>query len=185
MNTADTHPLRTGSQRPNQGGTDAIVVQDGAIPLRRSLVAVRDLAMQVLDLFRGQIATRKGELLVSFGPELPAAWMMDGPKMAWALSLLIGNALRYVGAGSMPRVRLTVDHRQASDELELSVEDNGRGMDPTELRWLFDTHPETGRPNGLGLLMVRDVVSSHNGALAVQSHVGEGTNVTIRLPRQG
>jgi hypothetical protein len=69
--------------------------------------------------------------------------------------------------------------------VELVVSDTGCGMTPEVLRRvsepLFTTKPE-GRGTGLGLSTVASLVERYGGELALDSEVGVGTTVTVRLP---
>jgi two-component system, cell cycle sensor histidine kinase and response regulator CckA len=70
-------------------------------------------------------------------------------------------------------------------EVRISVSDDGCGMDePTRAR-IFDpyfTTKKDGQGTGLGLVIVRDIVAAHSGNLEVESRMGQGTTVSVRLP---
>ena len=66
------------------------------------------------------------------------------------------------------------------------VSDTGAGMSSTTQAKIFDpfcTTKPNGRGLGLGLAAVQGIVRSHGGAIAVQSTLGEGTTVSVLLPR--
>ena len=76
--------------------------------------------------------------------------------------------------------------------LEISVSDNGVGIDPEELPKIFDKfyrvkHPKTRQVvgTGLGLAIVKGVVDSHHGSIDVKSEPGAGTTFRIVLPTLG
>jgi signal transduction histidine kinase len=74
----------------------------------------------------------------------------------------------------------------SSDDLEITVADNGVGIPTTVLASVFEpffTTKPVGAGTGLGLAMVRGFVEAAGGALIVTSEVGVGTSFTIRLPR--
>ncbi len=72
--------------------------------------------------------------------------------------------------------RAGVRLRGEADEIELLVEDEGRGFEPS----LLD---RPGPANGLGLLSIRERIDALGGAVSIQSTPGGGTRVEIRLPR--
>jgi signal transduction histidine kinase len=161
------------------------VVMCDAVPLRRSLVVVRDLVMRVLDLFRQQAPVTGIELQLDYAETVPVSFVADGEKITWAVSTLVGTALRHLREGSKGprRVSIMVDYEVASAELLIRVSDNGPGIPPERRRWLFETDPATGRSTGLALTMVRDVVLAHRGSIEVGARPGGGTSVTLRIPR--
>jgi CheY-like chemotaxis protein len=69
--------------------------------------------------------------------------------------------------------------------MKLSVRDTGHGMDPRTLEQIFNpffTTKKRDQGTGLGLSIVHGIVESYNGAIKVDSKVGEGTLFTIYLP---
>jgi two-component system NtrC family sensor kinase len=70
-----------------------------------------------------------------------------------------------------------------SREVEISVTDTGAGIAPELVSRIFDpffTTKEKG--TGLGLSVVYGIVEKHGGSMQVESRVGQGTTMTIRLP---
>lgn len=164
---------------------ELVVVVINAVPLRSSLVTVDELVGRTMDLFVAQ--TRDG--LVAFrvarAPDAPVAFHGDGEKLVWALATLVGNALRALAASERAHtIELRVTYDAEERAMVLSVEDDGPGMPPETARWLFDRDPRTGRAAGLALRLVHDVVAAHGGQIAVRSAPGEGTCVTLRVPRR-
>jgi two-component system, NtrC family, sensor kinase len=93
------------------------------------------------------------------------------------------NAVQALEPGGEVRVASAF----VGDEIMIAFKDNGCGIPSEELGRIFDpffTTREVGSGTGLGLTVSRDVVRSYGGILDVQSEVGAGTSVTIRLPLQ-
>jgi two-component system, NtrC family, sensor histidine kinase PilS len=90
------------------------------------------------------------------------------------------NAVRAMDAGG----RLHVHGREERGGYTIQFADTGRGMSPDELARLFtpfSTAFDGG--TGLGMAIVRKIVEDHGGTIELESRPGEGTTVTIHLPR--
>ena len=80
---------------------------------------------------------------------------------------------------------LTVEGREDAAWYSIKFRDTGRGMSVEELARVFtpfSTAFDGG--TGLGMAIVRRIVEDHGGAIDVESRPGEGTTVTILLPRE-
>jgi signal transduction histidine kinase len=90
------------------------------------------------------------------------------------------NAVRAMTAGGT----LTVIGREQADGYEIRFADTGRGMSPDELSRLFTPYSTAfDDGTGLGMAIVRRIVEDHGGTIDAESRPGEGTTVTISLPR--
>ena len=156
---------------------EVLVVE--ALPLRRAHTRLHELVMRTLDVFASQAKANGIDLTIDQAADVPAAFVLDGEKIAWALSTLVGNAVRY----AQKHVGVHVRWDAETHELVVDVVDDGRGIPEHRARWLFERNPASGESAGLALLMVRDVMSAHRGSVAVQSHHARGTTFTMRIPR--
>lgn len=99
-----------------------------------------------------------------------------------AVDELLANALRHTPEGGRVDVRLGL----RDGHVELTVTDTGEGFDPVEADRLFDRfHRGPGGPErrfGLGLALLREVVTSHGGTVEAVGRPGRGARFTLRLP---
>ena len=97
---------------------------------------------------------------------------------------LLSNALKFTPSGG----QVTVIMRGEAGELSLIVADNGVGIAPQDLERLGNPYEQAGdaqqraRGSGLGLSLVRAFAGLHGGRMEIQSELGEGTVVSVRLP---
>ncbi|WP_329109482.1 HAMP domain-containing histidine kinase [Micromonospora sp. NBC_01699] len=95
---------------------------------------------------------------------------------------LLANALTHTPAGG----RISVTLRSGDEHAELVVADTGEGFDQADARRIFDRfHRGAGsgdRRYGLGLALLREVVTSHNGTIEAEGYPGRGAIFTVRLP---
>lgn len=114
-------------------------------------------------------------------------FVIDGDRGALRQMLLnlIDNAIKY--GGDAVRVTLGLEH-DAQDQIRLTVGDDGPGISEVDLPLVFEkgyrgSHVRGSRVgSGLGLALVRSIVSWHSGMVSLESDPGAGTTVTILLP---
>jgi two-component system OmpR family sensor kinase len=109
----------------------------------------------------------------------------DRDLLFLAVHNLLDNALKFGGPGDAVQVRVS----EEDDLLMIEVADKGPGIPEAELPhvWedLYRGQAAQGIPgSGLGLGLVRTIVHRHGGEISLHSHVGEGTTVAIRLPKE-
>jgi two-component system phosphate regulon sensor histidine kinase PhoR len=109
----------------------------------------------------------------------------DRAELLQLLDNLIGNALRYGRRGS----RVTVSLERDGPMLRLAVRDEGEGIAAEHIPRLTQRfyRVDAGRSRaaggtGLGLAIVKHIVERHRGQLEIESKVGLGTTVHVRLP---
>jgi signal transduction histidine kinase len=94
---------------------------------------------------------------------------------------LLSNAIRYTPTGGSIVLRA----EEIKDRVQFFVRDSGRGIENERLPLIFgrfDTSGETGDGTGLGLALVRRLVESLGGQVAVESRIGFGTTFSFTVP---
>jgi two-component system heavy metal sensor histidine kinase CusS len=107
----------------------------------------------------------------------------DEPLFRRAISNLLSNALRHVSPGGT----VTIETRSEPVEVIVAVKDNGSGVAPNDLPKLFDRfyRGQNSRDGvGLGLSIVKSIMSLHHGTVEVTSELEKGTTVILRFPFQ-
>jgi NtrC-family two-component system sensor histidine kinase KinB len=97
------------------------------------------------------------------------------------LDNLLSNAIRYTPQGGSILLRA----EEIKDSVQFVVRDSGRGIETERLPLIFgrfDTSGEAGDGTGLGLALVRRLVESLRGQVAVESRLGAGTTFSFTLP---
>jgi two-component system, CitB family, sensor kinase len=148
------------------------------------LAVVEEPVLVALLLGKAAEATERGVELVVSDDTAVKATLIDPRDLVTVVGNLIDNAIDAALAAPPPR-RVTVTVRQDEAELLVRVADTGAGLDPAGLEQAFtrgwSTKP-AGRPHGrgLGLALVRQVVTRHDGSVEVAND--GGAVFTIRLP---
>jgi signal transduction histidine kinase len=158
-----------------------------ALPLRRTRTDLRALLRSTLDVMQRQAKAFDVTLSVDVDGRVPDVVSLDAEKIGWAVTVLVGNALRYVHHGSrlLPggSVAIRASYSQTDSQMTIDVQDDGPGIPVDKLPALFNARPGQTRL-GLGLSMVREVVAAHAGHMEVDSDTDplrHGTTIRLML----
>lgn len=114
-------------------------------------------------------------------PEKISKLFVDSEKIAWVITNLLSNAIRYTPQNG----RIIIGAKQEGNIVEIYVQDFGKGIDPRYHQSIFDRYfrvPGTKvQGSGLGLSISKDFVEAHNGTLTVESELGKGSRFTLRF----
>ncbi|GHD02140.1 hypothetical protein GCM10010313_15500 [Streptomyces violarus] len=166
----------------------------GTLPTGLPLAEVGEIVKRVGNsLIRAQLvgkllaASERGvRLRLSSGSFLPGD--IDGAgDVVTVVGNLVDNALDAVADMSRctPTVEVALHHDQSV--VELSVSDNGTGVDPVLRQWIFErgasTKPSSSPawPRGLGLPLVRAITEERGGTITVGDREGGGAVFTVRM----
>ena len=95
---------------------------------------------------------------------------------------LLDNAFKYTPPGGKVSIKTRVEQNQVI----LQVQDNGIGISPLDLPYIFDKFYRAGNVGnvagtGLGLSIVKSIIENHQGRIWIESSPGEGTTATVML----
>ncbi|MDP3382494.1 MAG: HAMP domain-containing sensor histidine kinase [Phenylobacterium sp.] len=143
----------------------------------------REAVNAVLRLMRGQ-ADRAGVQLRGVLPREPLEIDADRRALKQIALNLVSNALKFTPRNGA----VTVGLQAVGGMMELVVADTGMGMSPEDLARVGRPYEQAGDAErraagtGLGLSLVRSFAELHGGEMILESAVGEGTTVTVRMP---
>jgi signal transduction histidine kinase len=148
--------------------------------LKRAPTDLKALLDECITFARAKVARQDIDVTWTHDPACPAV-SIDAREMRKAFLNLILNGLEALG----PRGRLavTTSYAPPARTITITLDDTGSGMSEETLARVFDlfftTKPEG---TGLGMALARSVITRHGGQLAINSEVGQGTRVIVRLP---
>jgi len=141
-----------------------------------------DLLARVLLDFK--YLARTGAVAFDIASDLPDC-LGDPFLVGQVFSNLIDNAIKY-RSPDRP-LTVTVRGRTLKSSVEYRVTDNGIGIAPEHIGKVFDIfhqlNPASGNGQGLGLTIVKKIVDSQDGTVALESAPDKGTTVIVTLPR--
>jgi len=145
----------------------------GALELRKEPVDLGDLVRDVA-------ATLPRRIAVEVPAELPPI-EADPVRIRQVLLNLLANALRHTPAEGV----IAVEVQAQPQRMLIRVRDTGSGIAPEDLPHLFERFQKgsDSRGSGLGLPIARKLVLAHGGEIGIESVPGQGTEVTVWLPR--
>ncbi len=111
---------------------------------------------------------------------------VDRVKIRQVFDNLINNAIKFTEEGGL----ITVEVEVSRDFIEISVQDNGKGISEDDLSKIFDkfymadeARERVFESSGIGLSVVKQIVNLHSGSITVESEVGVGSKFIVSLPR--
>ena len=140
---------------------------------------VNSLLAQILEATQPTLAARNVELSTDMPEDLPVV-EADVDQLQQVFINLINNSLDAMPLGG----KLSVATRAEADSVVIELADSGEGIAEDQIERIFDPMFSTkgGRGTGLGLTIVKQIISEHGGEVDVKSPSGAGTIFQIRLP---
>ena len=141
---------------------------------------VTDLIDELINLVRPE-AERTGVTIDHTHPSLPSIVRCDRAMLRQGLLNLTVNAFQAMPEGG--RIRISVSHPKG--RVQIDIEDDGPGMPPEVLERAFELYYTTkAEGSGIGLSMVFRIMQLHGGSIDIESTVGGGTRVRLKLPQE-
>jgi signal transduction histidine kinase len=158
--------------------------------IKAGAVDVNKIIDDTLLLLETQAVLKKIEIVKKIDSDIPPiAGIRDQLEQVF-LNLIMNAFQSMPGGGSLTiftGIRTTNDGRRNTERnfVEISFKDTGCGIAEENRKHIFTpffTTKEKGKGTGLGLAISYGIIQKHNGFIDVESEVGKGTRVTVRLP---
>jgi two-component system, NtrC family, sensor histidine kinase KinB len=159
-------------------------IESGTRQLSIERLRPLDVARTAAERFQAAADARRVKLINHVATDL--AWILaDREALRRIFDNLLSNAIRHTGRDG----EVKLDAKEVVDRVMFSVSDRGEGIPDAQLPTLFNPFvqikKETSGGTGLGLALVKRLVETQGGQVAVSSRLGEGTNITFTLPIGG
>lgn len=162
-----------------------LLLEEGRLELSWSTVRLRSMLTLIINMFNSAAVQQQKKLDLKTGIDEEVIIHADKLYFQKMLFNLISNALRHTKSED----QITLSASLTDDLVKLEVTDTGEGIDESYLPHIFDRfYQSPGRPYarqegfGIGLSLVKELVTLHNGDISVVSTKGEGSTFTIVLP---
>lgn len=152
--------------------------------LKKMNVDLMEIAQNISSNFRAE-ADKKNIIITLIGN---ASFIYaDRDRISQVITNLLSNAIKYTPAGGS--IDLEVESGEKTSSLR--VKDTGIGISKEELPLVFERFYRTDKSRnrktggaGIGLTIVKSIISAHQGTISIESQENKGTTVTIVLPKE-
>jgi signal transduction histidine kinase len=147
-------------------------------------LSVKEMVKEVSSRFKEYMADKKMILECEIQDPLPAIHA-DREAISRALFNLLDNAVKYSGKNSVIHLRAFLKE----EAVFLEVQDMGAGISKDDQKKVFEKFFRSSHPaskniegSGIGLTLVDHIIKAHGGQVKMESDLGQGTRVTLKLP---
>lgn len=154
---------------------DAAKLDAGRFTIEKTRSNLVKMLQEKANLFLPQAETKHITLVSYIDPALPLV-EADEKRIGQVVNNLLSNSLKYTHSGGAITLSATVD----GSHITVSVADSGIGISKEKQAQLFTRF--TGRGTGLGLYIVKGIVSAHGGTISLDSEPNKGTTISFTLP---
>ena len=156
----------------------------GELTLRLAPVNLNKVAEEIISYSSTKAEDRNVTLHFNLEPDIPNV-KADEEKISWVILQLIDNAIKFTPSGG--EVTLSIQ-RESDTLIMVSVTDTGIGIPASRLNEIFEAFHQLDASStrrysgtGLGLALVREIISAHGSVIDVQSEDGKGTKFRFPL----
>ena len=156
---------------------------EGEMELKRERFSLPQVLLAAID--RANVLVERKEMTLTVGAVPPVELLGDKELLEYAFYNLLNNAVKYSQACTAIECRCEMENGR----LRVAIEDHGMGMEPGDLKHIFDRFYRSKRAEesgisgtGIGLSIVHEIVKQHDGKIEVTSQLGAGSTFTVILP---
>ena len=158
-------------------------LQAGQLHLNFTATSLDKELWELFDLYQPKASQRGITLELHTAGALPII-EADIDRLHRVFTNLLDNALKF----SKEKGKITIRVEEADQEVKVQIKDEGIGIGPDDLPYIFDLFYRgrsvaTKKGSGVGLGTVKAIVEGHRGRVFVASELGKGTVFTVLLPK--
>lgn len=163
-------------------------IESGKIHLDETLCSLPDILYGLRNILQADIHAKQLELQIDTVDVVDEDIYCDKLRLNQVLLNLLGNAVKYTGAGGTISMRITEKTGAPTGyaNYEFSIKDNGIGMSPEFVEHIFEPFERERNSTiskiqgtGLGMAITKNIVDMMNGSISVTSEPGVGSEFTV------
>jgi signal transduction histidine kinase len=158
-------------------------IKQGELPVETQDVNFRELVDEAIFSIQDSIGSKPLRIETELVEPFPRL-RTDLTKLNQILFLLLDNAAKFT-----PEGRILIRGRVGEGKLQVAIEDEGIGICHDDQQFVFDEFFQVDEPSsqkyrgaGLGLTLVRDLITLLGGEVSIQSDIGHGTTIAFAIP---
>ena len=158
-------------------------IESENLKLNKQKIDLYEIINKTVSSFEKEIQDKKLQVKI-LGPHI--SLLADIDRMKQVVVNLFANAVKYSKDGS----KITFELFETKDFVGFYIQDSGIGIPEEELPYIFERFYRADKSrnrltggSGIGLTIVKAIVDAHGGRVLVESHLGEGSRFTVRLPK--
>ena len=162
-------------------------IEEGRFQYKFSVGSIREMMDSVVEELQPSIKERKIQFKMLYEQQQLPDIRFDSSKLRLAIQNLIDNAIRYTPEGG--KVTVTAGSDANKKNMRIDVADTGVGIPKDQQEKMFTKFFRADNVvrmqtdgSGLGLFIVKNIVTKHNGQVSFVSEPGQGTTFTIHVP---
>lgn len=162
---------------------DLARLESGRVQFNPVELSLERILIDCTEMMRARAVEKDLELRLDIPSDLPRV-RVDADKMKQVVINLLSNAIKY----NYPGGRIEIKSFVQDETLAFSIMDTGPGISQADMGRLFEKFyrvpgsEKMASGTGLGLSICKQIIEAHRGSIDVQSAVGTGTTITVRLP---
>lgn len=169
---------------------DLAKIESGQITLFERPFNLLKLTQLIHNTFAGKILEKRIDFKISIDKKVPVILNGDSIRVSQILFNLISNSVKFTPVKGKIRVKIKFDKEEAGFHyIKVTVKDSGIGIPSDKLETIFDpfiqVSNDTARKyggTGLGLTIIKKIITIMNGEIQVESIINVGTKFTVNLP---
>lgn len=164
---------------------DLSTIEAGQMSLEIEEISIKSMMESINDLVCEWARKVKIEVIMKCPANIGKA-EMDQSRVKQAIVNLVRNAMAHTDQGG----KIEISAKRMGDDVQFAVTDNGSGIAKEDQERVLqpferiEAEGKTDRGAGLGLALVKNIVDLHGGSFNLISELGEGTSISITLPRK-
>ncbi len=158
-------------------------VESDNLKLNKTEVSLRELTEKILGSYEKELEDKNLNVKLSGNCSSISA---DRDRIGQVLINLISNAVKYTTDGG--KIRITLSETEGS--VVFHIQDNGIGISEEEIPYIFERFYRADKSrnrntggSGIGLAIVKSILSAHGGTIEVESRLNEGSAFMLTLPK--